>query len=618
MNPWEEYAQAKTATATAEPGPWDDYAPKQPAAPVEQPKVGELGQAISPLQSMVVNAFPNHPILRSPLQLGAAGIDALTSPFRALDAGVNEASKPLNEILSHVPGLGGLKGTDYNQGLDALKNTIPGDNILSNNVKAGVDMLGHPSTYAGGGMLPGILNKVIPLGSDLSKISDYGKTIPGEIVKSNANKLKVSEPVLKTAIPDIEKEAEPTEKSLPQMLTAKDVKAAAGETNQAPKSGILSTIDPSERNMLAEPITTKDKPFTDYAIQAQKAKLNAREMTPMDMAGIKAKQAFDELETIKNQAGKAKNDILSANEQTTIPTGDIQKQWQDLVKNRLGLNFDEDNAIVGTGRKPSELSQVNQINDLINNAASKYSDPVLYAREADDLKSAINDISYSAKANQVRPVNTVTEGIGKQIANSIDGKLDEALGPEYQQANQDYSRLLNISNSLNKRLGEVVDPATGQTRMGASLMKSAVMSNSDRGSKALFSAVKDLTGHDLIKDASYAKIAMDAVGDTRATDLLKTMAETRDLIKPSLWGTLSTLGNKGIDLARGDKLTQLINYYNKIHAGSATPNLNATLKTVTPDMLQSGTADLTAHPPAATLGGLTLAQKLAQGKRNQK
>jgi len=418
-----------------------------------------------------------------------------------------------------------------------------------------------------------------------------GKTIYGAAAKdaekaaltsAGESGFKTVTPKISNEIPDIEKEPAPIPLNKTTPMTAKAVKNAAQEASQAPGAGILSTIDPKERNILAEPLTTKDTPFTDYALQAKKASLNAREMTPMDMAGTKAKSALDEIDKARQAVGKTKGDLLNKADDYAISNNNfvdasgIKDQWQSMLKARGGIAFDADGGIIPAAgrvnRISSELPMVKKIDDLVNqlpNEATPF--------QMDDTKAAIRDIVDNYKASQTIPQNTITEGIGKNIRSLIDDKLQSWSDingfQDMAKASADYAKLSGISSQLSRRLGEVTDATTGQTRMGASLMKSAVMSNSDRGSKALFNAVKDVTGHDLIKDAMYAKVAMDAVGDTRATDLLQSAANAGNSLKdiaqsPTITGALLKVGGHGLDALRGDKLTQLINYYNKIHTAS--------------------------------------------------
>jgi hypothetical protein len=377
--------------------------------------------------------------------------------------------------------------------------------------------------------------------------------------------------------------------------TARQVKKAAREVDVAPKSGMLSTLDARERNILYEPVGEKDIPFPEYGVQAKKSMANARELSAMDMSGIKAKKAFDELDAIRSETGAKKGALIreadqySINNSNYVKTHSISKTWDDLLRDRGGVTFDARGnlrtAPLRVNKLSGEQGMIKEINAIVNQigrAKKNLSTPL----QLDDAKAAIRNIVENYKASQAKSINTITEGIGKKVISEIDNTLSSWANKngfsDLSILNKRYGELKHMTDFLNKRLGEVVDAETGQTRMGASLMKSAVMSNSDRGSKALFEQIKNETGHDLIKDAMFAKIAMDAVGDTRATDLLRSMAETKGFVKDisnaTLLGTALNVGAKTIGKLRGDKLSQLINYYNKVHSKGKPINLGSLIR----------------------------------------
>ena len=122
--------------------------PTPQAAP--EPAIGDMTRTIAPLQSAAAEI--KNPIGRFAASIPAAAVDIATAPFRAVDEGVNEASKLVNTGLSKIPGLGGLAGKSWRGGLEQIKEAIPGDNIVSQNLRTGVDIAGSPSSYMGMGV----------------------------------------------------------------------------------------------------------------------------------------------------------------------------------------------------------------------------------------------------------------------------------------------------------------------------------------------------------------------------------------------------------------------------------------------------------------------------------
>jgi hypothetical protein len=355
----------------------------------------------------------------------------------------------------------------------------------------------------------------------------------------------------------------------------------------APEKPALSRLSDSDANLLNEPITDKDTPFTDYALQAKRAVQNKRELTPADVAGQKAVGVLNQIGDLRNTVGAQKGQILKDNAANTINIADVKQSWNDMLKERLGASVDEDGNIIasengGIVRKPSEIGMIKKINLMIENMPE-----VVSVQQGDNLKSAINDIVQNQKASQAKPINTVTEGIGKSIGAAIDGKLDESLGPDFAAVNDKYGDLRDIETQLNARLGSIVDPETGTARHGASLMKSAIQSNADRGTKALFQRVKNYTGVDLIKDAGYAEMAMRGVGDSRINNLLTDIGEVKNVLHGGIADKAFKIAGAAYNKIKGSPLDEMIDYYNKAQNKAPKPGESA----ITPKE----------HPQAQTL-----------------
>jgi hypothetical protein len=399
----------------------------------------------------------------------------------------------------------------------------------------------------------GKLGKFLPKKAELPPTTKNIESIVPDI--SNAHKSVI--------IPDIDKEAENTLAN-----TFKSAKEIKKSIPQAPEAGFMARVSPAERNMLAEKITDKDTPFTEYALQARKAISNMRESTPLDMAGAKGVAALKQVSEIKDNIGKQMGNMVDKLQRQQLDDGifldsrPIKQEWQKATSKYLGGAFDKSGNLLSTeGRgitDPAEKGLFKQINDYVSGM------PELETiREMADAKTAIRRMVDNYKASMAMPINSTAEAAGKQVNGLIDNSITKFAGQEYKNLSQNYANAANIQSQLSRRLGEITDKETGQARMGASLMKSAIQSNSDRGTKALFNGVRKLTGIDLVKDAGYAKIAMDAVGDTRASDLLKDVGAIKAALGGGMVEKALKVGEMGLNKIRGDKLDDLINFYNK-------------------------------------------------------
>ncbi len=483
----------------------------------------------------------------------------------------NPISKGIIEGAAHVGSSGNINKANK------LQPQIPESNVDNKFGKAVLDYTKQN---------PEVLNRI---GSTFDVVTTYpiakavkgGVSYLGDVLK-NSSKMQMAKGELKqfasraatplmnqtgaVEIPDIDDLAKALDG--PVAEGAKSSKQIKKDVGRGPKRGFSqSDFENYELTALSTPKSENVEPFTNYAEQAIKASRDRTQLTPADLAGKKAASALNAISLERNKWGKIKDDIISKNESTPFSISDVRSKWDDYLVDRLGVQIKDGELIDAQGRfarRPSEFSQIKQIDDLLNKTTTRTESVGydLFTREMDDLKSALNDIVQAPKASQVKQINTVTEGIGKELVDMIDKKLSDALGPDFGIANKNYSRIKKIEDQLNKRLGEVVDPETGTVRHGASLMKSAVQSNADRGTKALFQAVKDITGYDLMQDALYAEIAMKGVNDPRMNSLLEAAGVAMKLGKGNV-GVLADLGKKAIDKLKGEKIYNLVNYYNK-------------------------------------------------------
>jgi hypothetical protein len=97
------------------------------------------------------------------------------------------------------------------------------------------------------------------------------------------------------------------------------------------------------------------------------------------------------------------------------------------------------------------------------------------------------------------------------------GKLNDALKSQlpksYRDLNERYADLVGTRNELNLKLG-------AESEKGGALMK-RVFSPSDANTKKLFAKVHEVTGIDLVHEATLAKYVMELLGDARQKSLLE-------------------------------------------------------------------------------------------------
>lgn len=438
------------------------------------------------------SGLPDETVGQELKKAGLAGLDVLGLPARGLASlFTDQKVDDPNTILLRKP-------------VNVIKSFVPGKGLPSKIVKGGLEI--------GANIL-----------SDPFAITGLGK----QVIKGGTRGIKyLSKPFLSQK----KKVAQGLKKNVADGELSKPLKSFDDlvETQAPPKTikeKIFSRINEQDRSILSEDLKALDTPFSDYAIIAKKAIENPRNLTPMDIAGQKAKKAFDAISNKIKIIGKDKGDMLELNSELVANTDDLLPKWDKMLNERLGVaRFENGKAIMASGRELRDAGSLPLINK-INSIVERIGDGATM-QQLDDAKSAIRSIVDRESAGRLKQIPTIGEGIGKSIRKDIDEILIDNLGDEYRQINKQYARLKDLQSNMNRRLGNIVDEAD-QTRLASGLLKSSIQSNAERGTKSMFKRVLDETGYDLIKEAKFAEIAMKAVDDPRILNLLSEVQGAR-------------------------------------------------------------------------------------------
>lgn len=293
----------------------------------------------------------------------------------------------------------------------------------------------------------------------------------------------------------------------------------AGKVIGKGASKLGEAITPIEKSVETVLKETKLEKLNRYAEQATKAVENNKEITPLEMAGKVADDALTLMKNKMKEIGNSKTEITKAIADTNV--GDIVKtasqNLRSMVSERLGTTFTKDGFSNAAGRVSAISDKADR--QLLESAYKKLQEvgkkPTF--QKVDDAIDFMQDILYKRNSNTAIPVNKKAEAIVKKIIGDLNDNLKNIGGENYQKINSEYSRYKKTSDTLNSLLGKEGN------RAGA-LMK-RIFSPSDAGTKKLFAEVKELTGVDLVNEATLAKFVMESLGDSRQTSLLKEAIE---------------------------------------------------------------------------------------------
>ena len=294
------------------------------------------------------------------------------------------------------------------------------------------------------------------------------------------------------------------------LSTGKKVGEALADTTKGTisqgKSWLISDAPLSVENVLKE---TSTKQFDEYVAIAQKATENNKNITPLEFAGKRAQAALDQIDRKTTAIGQNKSAIINSSA-GRIPVGNIVVKYRQQLQNSLA-------------NKTAVEGDQKVYRDVLSEAQRLGDNPS--AADVDRFIDFVQDRIYTAKRDLSVPVTDDVQSTLRPITGQLNEALKTKLPDSYRTLNQQYSDLIEIRNELNTKLGI-------EGEKGGALMK-RVFSPSDANTKELFADVLDVTGVDLVNEATLARYAMDTLGDARQKNMLEQLKLVNDAASPS-------------------------------------------------------------------------------------
>lgn len=273
------------------------------------------------------------------------------------------------------------------------------------------------------------------------------------------------------------------------------------------------------QNVLKE---TPRAQFDEYATIAKKASENYKNPTPLEHAGERAQTALDTIQRKLDNIGKQKSSVLSRAQVGDKPVGNIAVKFRQNLQNYLGT-------------KTAVEGDTKLINDISNEAKKLGPNPS--ATSVDKFIDFVQDRIYTGNKDLTVPVTDSTTAALRKFTGQLNNDLKAKLPSSYSTLNDQYSTMVDTRNELNSKLGK-------EGEKGGALMK-RVFSPSDANTKKLFADVKDLTGVDLINEATLARYVMETTGDSRQSSMLQQL----NLPAPTKTGVLNWAWDKATSFA---------------------------------------------------------------------
>lgn len=377
-----------------------------------------------------------------------------------------------------------MAGAQIYEGGESLANAETPEDYVNAGVQLGTGIIGAKGAKTGKGK---IFNPEVT------------KPIKSAIVEKIPQSKYVVKPVESIVKPSIEK--------------TKNLVNKTGEK-------VGDAISPIEKNVQTEltkssiPKAQRIENYDRYINQAEKAKIDNSQSTPLELAGSRGEEALGKLKEQLNAAGQKKEVVLQKHGEKVVITQPSFQKFGEMLEKRLGTTIDKNNNFIDAkGRKSlvtnsiSDKKLVTKVFDTLRDLGTK---PTL--QEVNDAIDSIQGELYKGKTVGVEPISGKTEAVVKEVVSDLNNRAKDVGGDAYKQANAEYSTKREIYDTLNKALGI-------EGNKGAALMKQLFSPNGTMPRK-LFSAIQELTGIDLVNEATLAKFAMESVGDARQANLL--------------------------------------------------------------------------------------------------
>ena len=276
-----------------------------------------------------------------------------------------------------------------------------------------------------------------------------------------------------------------------------------------------------------------------YLRQAKEAVADYSKPTPLELAGNQAQSALKSIQAQLNATGELKSSVTKSIGNTIDASDVIKTGLNDLRDslNRFGVSLK-----VGAD---GEIGFVRMAGREVSLPATDLRIAKEFVKKLSSLKSGgfqrVDDtIDYLQKfLYQQESAGKLTIPVDKQISAALKstlGKMNSGLKEkagargykDYAKLNEQYARQTSIRNKLNKSLGI-------EGNKGAALMKQ-LFSPTGTAPRKLFMEVEDLTGIDLVTEATLAKFVMENIGDARQASLLEEVIRGRTLKPTGLIG----------------------------------------------------------------------------------
>lgn len=393
------------------------------------------------------------------------------------------------------------------------------------------------------------------------QVASKGSKVTGSVLKSSfetaGNILKksdkVSGPVLNLAKDFLKPTADETTLTALAPFKADispSTKVAVPLADGSAVMKSISELTQAEKQAVKGDILTKYQTYYDQGLKAVK---NAKETTPADMVAKSVDNAVEKVNTLRKNVGskmgaveeKAKDVIVDLSN-----TKSLQGFIDNVTTNRGKAGYAGSNKLISETK--SFLKDLNTLQKRQPSVKEVLDFTRQWQNKLENLKDKFN--GFTRDKFDLTNIQSMVKDIKDQARNTL-GTVDE----NYNKLVNTYRETSQLRDTANRLLGE--EGLYGDTLKGASVVKRAVKSISDAGSRQFLKKLEDLTGYDGLSDAQVAIKAMQDAGDFRGLSLLELLKDAGG--DTTLAGLAVKLGKSVIKKVAPSEKTKVENFIKK-------------------------------------------------------
>lgn len=237
--------------------------------------------------------------------------------------------------------------------------------------------------------------------------------------------------------------------------------------------------------------------FDDYLRIAQEASTDPRKISVFEKVGDNMAEATKQLKGQADSIGAQKSSIINQAKVGLQPF--VEAPRRAILK------------VMKLADNPLK----NQVVEKLKSIKTKL--------DADKIIDEIQADIYNAGGTNLIAKGSAFEKQLRGILGEMNGELKNSLPMSYKVLNAKYANRIQVINTLNRALGEVVD---GVATRGTGLVKQ-FFSPAGTKTKELFEFIKKNTGVDLAQDATVAKFMGELFDDPKVKSLLDGLPTTK-------------------------------------------------------------------------------------------